>query len=132
MKTLIKFLLPALIATLPACTTHLQQKEQFLREAGFRAVTPSTPAQVAKIHSLPQGHITRVKHGGRTLFILADAKANLLLVGNNARFEQYQQILYRKKVNPEHIDEKVDKMEGDDWGGWGGMVDPFIGPMMFY
>lgn len=132
MKTLITGLAVFTLAwTLTACTTHLQQKEQFLREAGFKAATPSTPAQIDRVHSLPQGHITQVNHRGKILFVLADAKQNLLLVGNNARFEQYQQILYRKKVNPEHIDEKVDKMEGGDWGDWGGMMDPFFGPMMF-
>lgn len=128
-----KNLIPILLAlTLSACTTHLQRKELFLREAGFKAVNPTTPAQIAKARSLPQGHITRIHRGGKTLFVLADAKKNLLLVGDNARFEQYQQILYKKQVDPEHIDEKVDRMEGGDWGDWGGMMDPFFGPMMFY
>ena len=126
-------LLPLLAITLllSACSTHLQQKEQFLREAGFRAVTPTTPAQIAHLKSLPQGHITQVTHQGKTLFILADAKQNLLLVGNNTRFEKYQQILYTKKVDPAKADAKVIRQEEADWGPWEGFYGPYA-PMMLY
>ncbi|MCX6959393.1 MAG: hypothetical protein NTW91_03715 [Verrucomicrobia bacterium] len=137
MKRLLQ-LLPLLSLTLlticlGACTSHLQQKENFLREAGFRAVTPSTPAQVAKVQALRQGHITQVTRSGKTLFVLADAKQNLLFIGGNPQFERYQQILYTKKVDPAIANEKADKMLENDWGGWGGMMDPFFGgPMMMY
>jgi hypothetical protein len=120
---------------LSACTTHLQQKEQFLQEAGFHAVSPSTPAQIAHLKSLPQGHITQVTHKGKTLFMLADSKQNLLLVGDNARFEKYQQILYTKKVDPAKADAKTIRMEESAWGAWGGMYGPYpygpYGPMFY-
>lgn len=128
-------LLPLLAITLlfSACSTHLQQREQFLREAGFRAVTPTSPAQIAHLKSLPQGHITQVKHQGKTLFLLADAKQNLLLVGNNARFEKYQQILYTRKVDPAKADTKVMRMEESEWGPWDdGMYGPYPYVPMFY
>ncbi len=115
----------------PACATHLQQKEQFLREAGFRAVTPATHAQIAKLNALPQGHITQVTRKGETLFMLADAKRNLLLVGNNAHFEKYQQLLYTKKITPEKEDEKAIRLEQEEWGPWEGMYGPYA-PMMLY
>ena len=35
-------LLLAVLLILPACTSHLQRKESFLQEVGFRAVTPPT------------------------------------------------------------------------------------------
>ena len=134
-------LLPLLgiLLLLPACTTHLQQKEQFLKEAGFRAVTPSTPAQIAKVKSLPQGHITQVTRKGKPLFLLADAKQNLLLVGGNPQLEKYQQLLYSKKINPEIANEKairIDQAEWDDWGGYYGPMggpfgDPVMGPMFY-
>ena len=124
----------ALLVLLPACTSHLQQKENFLREAGFAPVTPTTPAQITKVNSLPQGKITKVHHKGKTLYVLADAKKHLLLVGNNARFERYQQILYTKKVDPAIEQQAFNKELEYDGYGWGGMMDPFFfgGPMMFY
>jgi hypothetical protein len=126
-----KRLFPLLIVLLlPACTSHLQQKENFLREAGFRPVTPTTPAQIAKMNSLPQGKITQIHHRGKTLFLLADAKQHLVLVGGNPQFEQYQQILYKKQVDPAIENRAFDKAIEYD-GGWDGMCDPFFGPMFY-
>jgi hypothetical protein len=125
--------LTLLTVCLGACTSHLQQKENFLREAGFRAVTPTTPAQIAKVQALRQGHITQVTRNGKTLFVLADAKQNILLIGGNPQLERYQQILYTKQVDPAIENRAFDKALEYDGGGWGGMMDPFFGgPMMMY
>ena len=125
--------LPLLAISLlfPACANHLQQKEKFLAEAGFRAVKPTTPAQIARIQSLPQGHITQVTRKGKTLFILADARRNLLLVGGNTQFEQYQQILYTKKVDPDIANEKAIRMDQAEWEEWQGYYGPMGGPGFF-
>jgi hypothetical protein len=124
-RSLLLVLLPTLLLT--ACSTHLQQKENFLREAGFRAVTPTTPAQIAKVQALRQGHITKVTRNGKTLFVLADAKQNLLLIGGNPQLERYQQILYTKQVDPAIENRAFDKALEYDGGGWGGLMDPFFG-----
>ncbi len=134
MNRIIPSLLALLVLGLPACTNQLVQKEQFLQEAGFKAITPTTQAQITKVQALRQGHITRVTRKGKTLFVLSDAKRNLLLVGGNQQFERYQQILYTKKVDPAIEDRAYDKEFENAWGGWDGMLDPFFfgGPMMFY
>ena len=110
---------------LPACTTHLQKKEGYLREAGFRAVTPVTPVQIARVKALPQGHITQVTRKGKTLFVLADSKQNLILIGDNPRYERYQQILYKKEVIPGIAEDREMKMIDQE----GGPLDGFYGPM---
>jgi len=125
--------LTVLTMCLGACTTHLQKKEQFLREAGFRAVTPTTPAQIARAKAMPQGHIQKVTHNGKTLFVLSDAKQNLLLIGGDPQLQRYQQILYTKQVDPEIENHAFNKALEYDGFGWGGMMDPFFGmPMMMY
>lgn len=131
-RLLITVLIAILLLT--GCVSNLQRKEQYLREAGFKAVTPTTPAQIAKVQSLPQGHLRQYTRKGQNYFVLADVKKNLLLVGNNASFERYQQILYKRKVDPAIAQEQADRMIENDWGGWDGMMDPFFfgGPMMFY
>ena len=118
---------------LPACTTHLQKKEQFLRAAGFVAFTPTTPTQIARAQALPQGHIQQVTRNGKTLYVFSDAKQHLLLVGGNPQLERYQQILYKKEVDPAIEDRAFDKaLEYDDYA-WGGMMGPYFGmPMMMY
>jgi len=134
MNRTIPSLLALLVLGLTACTNQLVQKEQFLREAGFKAITPTTQAQIAKAQALRQGHITQVTRKGKTLFVLSDAKRNLLLVGGNQQFERYQQLLYTKKVDPAIKQRVYDKEFENAWGGWDGMLDPFFfgGPMMFY
>jgi hypothetical protein len=124
------FLFP-IILLLPACSTHLQQKEQFLTEAGFRAVTPVTQAQSARVNSLPQGHITQITRNGKTLFMLADARRNLLLVGGNTQLERYQHLLYKKEIDPAIANEKAIRLEQSEWGPWEDFYGPF-GPMMPY
>jgi len=130
-----RFFYPLLITCLllSGCVSSIQQKEEYLRAAGFKAITPTTPAQIAKVQSLPQGHLRQYTRKGQTYFVLADSKKNLLLVGNNARFERYQQILYTKKVDPAIAQEQADRMIENDWGGWDGMMDPFFfgGPMFW-
>lgn len=123
-----------LLSSLTSCAhSDLRTKEQFLREAGFRALTPSTPAQISKVQGLPAGHLQQVTRKGRTLFLLSDPKNHLLLVGGNRQFEAYQQLLYAKKVDPAIAQEKADKMIENDWGGWDGLMDPFFfgGPMFW-
>lgn len=117
---------------LAGCTTHLQRKEQYLRQAGFRTVTPSTPVQIAKVRSLPQGRIQHITRHGRELFVLADAKKNFLLVGGNPQLEAYQQILYTQQVDPAIENRAFDKALEYDGAGWGGIMDPFFGPLMMY
>jgi hypothetical protein len=116
---------------LPACASHLQQKEKFLAEAGFRAVKPSTPAQIAHIQSLPQGHITQVTRNGKTFFLLADARKNLLLVGGSAQYERYQHILYKKEIDPAIANEKAIKLGQAEWEEWSGYYGPMGGPGFF-
>jgi len=123
------FILPLLL--LPACTSHLQQKENFLREAGFLAVKPTTPSQIAKVQALTPGKITQMTRKGHTLFVYSDPRKKLLLVGANPQFERYQHILYSKVVIPDRAADKEDKLLADDYAGWGGMMDPFFGPMFY-
>ena len=121
--------LPLLL--LPACTSHLQQKENFLREAGFQAVRPTTPKQIAKVQALSPGKITQIIRKGHMLFVFSNPSKHLLLVGGNPQFERYQHILYSKVVVPDRAADKEDKLFENDYGGWDGMMDPFCGPMFY-
>ena len=116
---------------LSACTSHLQQKENFLMQAGFQAVRPTTPAQIAKVKSLTPGKITQIPYKGHTLFVLSDPRKNLLLVGGNPQLERYQYRYYSKVIVPDAGADKEMKLFDDEYGGWGGMFDNFYGPHWF-
>lgn len=109
------------------CTTHLQNKENFLRDAGFRPVRPTSEAQIANLRTLPQGHITHQTRGGKTLYLLADAGRNLLLVGGEEEYERYQEILYTKEVEPGRKADKFTKGLENVWNqGWGSVLGSMV------
>ncbi len=111
----------------PGCATHLQKKEAFLKEAGFRLVKPQTPAQIAHLQSLRQGHITHETRNGQTLYILADARKNQLLIGGDTEYERYQEILYARVVDPDTAGAKFTQGLEKAWNtGWGSVLGSLV------
>ena len=86
------FTLPLLLATLvlSGCSSG-QNKETLLGAAGFRTIVPTTPKQITKVKSLPQLKVLPINKKGQTYFIFADASRNMLLIGNQKQYTQYQQ-----------------------------------------
>jgi len=112
---------------LSACATHLDKKEGYLREAGFRTVKPSTPDQIAHFQSLRKGHITHETRNGQTMFMLADERNKTLLVGSEAEFQNYQEILYAKSVNPSTASAKFSQGLEKAWNaGWGSVLGSLV------
>lgn len=112
---------------LSACATHLDKKEAYLREAGFRTVKPSTPDQIAHFDSLRKGHITHETRNGQTMFMLADDRNNTLLVGSESEFQNYQEILYAKSVEPGKKNAKFTKGLEKVWNqGWGSVLGSLV------
>jgi len=112
---------------LSGCATHLQKKETFLTQAGFRTVKPQTPAQIAHFQSLPPGHIRHEEKNGQTLYMLADPTKSLLLVGGEAEYAQYQEILYAKEVEPGKKADKITKGIANIWDqGWGSVLGSMV------
>ena len=123
-----KFLPVFLILLIPGCNS-LQKKEQLLGAAGFRSVTPSTPAQIAKLKSLPQGHLTPITKNGKTLFVLADAKQNRLFVGNQSQYQAYKQMRLQNQLAEDKL--ATADLNADasmEWNAWGGLDTPLASP----
>jgi hypothetical protein len=116
-----------LTLVLPACVTHLQKKENYLKEAGFRTVKPTTPEQIAHFRSLRKNHITHETRNGSTLFMLADENKNVLLVGGESEFQRYQEILYAREVEPGKKNAKFTKGIENVWNqGWGSVLGSLV------
>ena len=112
---------------LSSCASHLDKKEGYLREAGFRTVKPSTPDQIAHFQSLRKGHITHETRNGQTMFMLADDRNNTLLVGSESEFQNYQEILYAKSVEPGKKTAKFTKGLENVWNqGWGSVLGSLV------
>jgi hypothetical protein len=121
---------------LTGCAYHLKEKEQYLRQAGFRVITPSTPSQLAKMSTLKPHHITAFTTSkGEPLYVMSDPKKNLLFIGNASQLAQYKKILYTYHINPEIANEQAygamqQSFTPQQWdGGYVGMPGGLGDPM---
>ncbi len=126
MKKLLPILLFSLLLT--GCNS-LQKKEQLLSAAGFRTVTPSSSAQMAHLKSLPQGHLTPISKNGKTLFLLADAKNNRLLIGNQTQYQAYEQLSLNQQIaRDQRATKDLNADATSEWNDWGGLNALFYSP----
>ena len=113
----------ALLALTVGCatTTSTQNRESMLVAAGFKAVTPKTPAQQQKLQNLPPGKVTMINKKGKTYYIFPDPAQNRAYVGGPNEYQAYQQLRAEKKLANENLETAEmyqDPMMG--WGAWGG------------
>lgn len=125
------FLLPIVAALLVAgCAS--QSKVTLLSAAGFRTVVPSTPAQIAQLKTMPQRKVIPVVKKGKTAFLYADAANNVLMIGNQKQYQQFQQYNLQYKIKQD--EEATAALNADssmEWGAWGGLDGPFWGPCFY-
>jgi len=85
-------LISALGIGMAACQSNTQFSENMLSSSGFKPVTPTTPAQVASMRTLPPHKLTRTTHKGRTIWVYPDPTVcGCLYVGDQAAFDVYAQ-----------------------------------------
>lgn len=123
-------LLPSLVAVLVFVTgCASQSKVTLLTAAGFRTVVPSTPAQIAQLKTMPQRKVIPVVKKGKTSFLYADAASNVLLIGNQKQYTQFQQYNLQYKIQQDK--EATAALNADanaEWEAWGGLDGPLWGP----
>jgi hypothetical protein len=110
-------------AALAGCmAVGAQEREGQLSAAGFVRQQADTPQKLAKLQALPQNTIvfSLRKHGN--VYIYADAAGcNCAFIGNEAAYQQYQQI--RTANNIAQMQETTALLNAEaatDWGGaWG-------------
>lgn len=110
-------------AALAGCMTMgAQEKEGQLAAAGFVRQQADTPQKVAKLQALPQNTIVYAQRKRGNVYIYADAAGcNCAFIGNDAAYQQYQQI--RAANNIAQMQETTALLNQEaalDWGGaWG-------------
>jgi hypothetical protein len=83
-------MISALCVGVVACQNNTKFSENMLASSGFKSVTPTTPAQVASLRSLPPHKLTRTTHKGRTVWLYSDPTVcGCLYVGNQAAYDAY-------------------------------------------
>jgi hypothetical protein len=122
----------AVLALTAGCATNTQDKESALIAAGFKSITPSTPAQEAKLKSLPAGKVTMVQKKGITYYVFPDVANNRAFVGTPIEYQAYQQQREAQKLADEQLEAASmynSQMNFEAWNGWGpGFVGPAYAP----
>ena len=114
----------ALLALATGCTstsTQTQNEQDLLIAAGFKVVTPKTPAQQQKLQSLPPGQLAMITKGGQTYYVFPDAANNRALVGGPKQYQSYQQYRLAQHLSAEQLATAQAYQDASmNWGGWGG------------
>lgn len=88
--------------TLAGCASmEAASQESLLKSAGFQARTPSTQKQKAAFAALPAYQLHRGTKGGKTIYAYKDEKAGVVYIGNEAQYQQFQQLAAQAKLKEE-------------------------------
>ncbi len=120
--TSLKCLTAAALLVLPVgCASDTHSKENLAIAAGFKVITPNTPAQQARLATLPAGKVSQVNHQGRIYYVLPDLANNQAYVGGAKQYQAYQQLRLAKQLSNDNL--MAAEMNQDasmNWGAWGG------------
>ncbi len=114
----------ALLALMAGCATTAtfpQDKANMLVAAGFKTITPRTPAQQQKLQQMQIGQVAMIQKNGRTYYIVANPPQNVVYVGGPHEYQAYQQLRAQKQLAQENL--QTAEMYQDaamQWGAWGG------------
>ena len=106
----------ALVAFAASCSTT-QQTENLLSAAGFKATPATTAQQQAHLKTLPANKVTMVVRDGKTYYVYPDKTQQVLYVGQDAQYQEYQKLRLQKQMAQEQV--QAADMNSEDWGGWG-------------
>jgi hypothetical protein len=117
MKRLKALLIAGAIVVLALGCSTTSEKENMLTAAGFKMVPADTQQKLAHLNSLPPGKITPVNRDGTLYYTYPDAKNNMLYVGQQEQYQEYQKLRLQKEMADEQLS-AADMNEGS-WGVWG-------------
>jgi N-methylhydantoinase A/oxoprolinase/acetone carboxylase beta subunit len=101
------------------CSTT-RQTENLLSEAGFRAMPATTSQQQALFKTLPPDKVTIVVRDGKTHYVFPDIAHQVLYVGEDAQFQEYQKLRLQHRMAEEQA-QAAEHKTVDEWAGFGGM-----------
>jgi hypothetical protein len=114
--------LVALAALAFGCSTT-KQTENLLSAAGFKIMPATTLEQQAHLKKLPADKVTTVVREGKTYFVFPDIKQQVLYVGQQAQYNEYQRLRLQKQMAEDQAQaaELNSEPAWGVWGGWGGV-----------
>ena len=104
----------AFFALAAGCTTTTTRTESFLTSAGFKTKMPATAKQQQHFKTLTPYKLMTMHRHGKAYYVYADPAQNQLYIGNQAQYQQYQQI---RQANKLALEQTYSEAMGD-WGVW--------------
>ena len=108
--------LAALMTFVAGCSTT-QKTENLLSAAGFKAIPATTPQQQAHLKTLPAHKVTMVVRDGQTNYVYPDAAHQVLYVGQDAQYQEYQRLRLQNQMAEDQVQAAAMNSE-PGWGAW--------------
>jgi len=124
----------ALAALALSCASNndLLDRENAATGAGFKIITPTKPAQLARLRQLPVDKVTQIVVAGKPYYILPDPARNQAYVGGPKQYQAYRQFRQQQSINAKNYQApplqvevvEVDDMGWGEWVGWAPVGEP--------
>ena len=111
----------ALVAFALGCSTT-KQTENLLSAAGFKAMPATTPQQQAHLKTLPPHKVTMVQRDGKTYYVYPDQAHQVLYVGQDAQYQEYQKLRLQKQLAKDQV-QAAEMNSESGWTAWGAFGD---------
>jgi hypothetical protein len=97
--------------------------EQLLNAAGFQTRPVTTPQQAAVLASLTPYQVTMRTRGNQVYYIYGDPKRNIVLVGGQAQYDQFQKLQVQQGIAEDQLAtaSEMTMLASDESAMW----DPF-------
>jgi N-methylhydantoinase A/oxoprolinase/acetone carboxylase beta subunit len=112
------------LAALAIGCASVQSTETLLSAAGFKIIPAATPQQQAHLKTLARDKVTMVERTGTNYFVFPDIKSQVLYVGQDAQYQEYQKLRLQHQMAEDQMQAaELDSEPGwGVWGGFGGVV----------
>jgi len=124
MKTFKALAVGGLFLVLAMGCSSTADKESMLKAAGFKTIPANTPERQAHLRSLPADKITQVQGPGVTYYTFPDAKQNMLYVGQEPQYQEYQRL---RLEDQEAMQQELNVSRMDEDYAWWGVAGPWGG-----
>jgi len=114
----------AILALLTSCQSTASNqargasnKEELLRQAGFKARAVTTPKQQQQVSQLAVDRVSAVKYHGKVYYVFPTAKKDHILVGNQTQFNSYKRALAAHQASQKTQEEQQMLQGTPEWVG---------------
>jgi hypothetical protein len=93
--------------------------ENMLSASGFKAMPATTPQREEHLRSLPTDTLTVANLNGHNYFLFPDPAENVLFVGQQTQFQQYQKMRLDNQMALAQVNTIPVNDDWTLWGAWG-------------